>query len=73
MDVSREAPDVTTTPNLPTTIVDFRGFDSSIILSLRGEIPRPIGDFPENLSRAMLVGIMFVGGLGVQLRHDVTT
>ena len=31
------------TPNLPTNIVDFRGFDSSIILILRGGIPRPIG------------------------------
>ena len=30
-------------PNLPTNIVGFRGFDSSIILILRGGIPRPIG------------------------------
>ena len=30
-------------PNLPTNIVDFRGFDSSTILDLRGGIPRPIG------------------------------
>ena len=44
------------TPDLPTQIVDFRGFDSSISLILRGEIPRPIGDFPECLSQAMLVG-----------------
>ena len=36
--------------------MDFRGFDSSIILILRGGIPRPIGDFPESLSQAMLVG-----------------
>ena len=27
------------TPNLPTNIVAFRGFDSSTILNLRGEIP----------------------------------
>ena len=27
-----------------------------------------IGDFPESLSQAMLVGIMLVGGLGVCLR-----
>ena len=37
-------------------ILGFRGFDSSIILILRGGIPRPIGDFPESLSQAMLVG-----------------
>ena len=37
-------------PNLPTNIVDFRGFDSSIIVILRGGILRPIGDFPESLS-----------------------
>ena len=39
-----------------TNIVDFRGFDSSIILIPRGGIPRPIADFPESLSQAMLVG-----------------
>ena len=53
------------TANLRTNIMDFRGFDSSIILILRGGIPRPIGDFPESLSQAMLVGVMLVGGLGV--------
>ena len=37
------------TYGLPRTqIVDFRGFDSSTILILRGGIPRPIGDFPES-------------------------
>ena len=41
------------------------GFDSSIILILRGGIPRPIGDFPESLSQAILVGIMLVGKSGV--------
>ena len=45
--------------------MDVRGFDSSIILILRGGIPRPIGDFPESLSQAISVGIMFVGRLGV--------
>ena len=45
--------------------MDFRGFDSSIILILRGGIPRPIGDFPEGLSQAMLVGVTLVGRLGV--------
>ena len=58
------------TPNLPTTIVDFRGFDSSIMLILRGGIPRPIGNFPEGLTQAMLVGIMLVGGLGVTTRPN---
>ena len=53
------------TPNLPTNIVGFRGFDSSIILNLRGGIPRPIGDFPESLRQAMAVGVMLVGRLGV--------
>ena len=33
------------TANLRTNILDFRGFDSSIIVILRGRIPRPIGDF----------------------------
>ena len=37
-------------------IVGFRGFDSSVILILRVGIPRPIGDFPESLSQAMLEG-----------------
>ena len=43
------------TPNLPTNIVDFRGFDSSTILNVRGEILMSIGDFLEILSQAMLV------------------
>ena len=48
----------TSTPNLPTNIVDFRGFE-------RGGILMSIGDFPETFSQAMLVGIMLVGRLGV--------
>ena len=52
-------------PDLPTNIVDAIGFDSSAILSLRGGIPRPTGDFPESLSQAMLVGIMLAGRLGI--------
>ena len=44
------------TANLLTNIVDFRGFDSSVILILRGGIPRPIGDFPGSLSQAIWVG-----------------
>ena len=43
----------------------FGGADSSIIWILRGGIPRPIGNFPESLSQAMLVGVMLVGSLGV--------
>ena len=49
------------TPCLPTNIVGFRGFDSSIILIKRGGILRPIGDFPESLTQAILVGVMLVG------------
>ena len=32
---------------------------------LRGGVPRPIGNFPESLSQAILVGVMLVGRLGV--------
>ena len=53
------------TADLPTNIMDFRRFDSSTILSLRGGIPRPIGDLPESLSQAILVGITLVGRLGL--------
>ena len=45
--------------------IDVRGLDSSIILVLRGGIPRPIGNFPESLSQAILVGIVLVGRFGV--------
>ena len=34
------------TANLRTNSMDFRGFDSSIILILRGGIPMSMGDFP---------------------------
>ena len=54
------------TANLPTNIVDFRGFDSSVILIERGATLMSIGDFPEILSQAMLVGTMLVGRLGVR-------
>ena len=53
------------TANLRADILDFRGFDSSIILILRGGILMSMGDFPESLSQAILVGIMLVGRLGV--------
>ena len=55
------------TANLPTNIADFRGFDSSIILIYRGGIVMSIGNWPESLSQAMLVGIILVGSLGVAL------
>ena len=58
------------TASLRTKILDFRGFDSSIILFLRGAIPSPIGKFPESLSQAVLAGIMLVGRLGVRLIRD---
>ena len=48
--------------------MDFGGFDSSRILTLRSGIPRPIGNFPERLSQAILVGIILVGRLGVRSR-----
>ena len=53
------------TPNLPTNIVGFRGFDSITILIQRGGIVMSIGNLPESLSRAMLVGTMLVERLGV--------
>ena len=61
------------------TCMDFRGFDSSIMLNVRGGILMSTGDFPESLSQAMLVGIMLVGRLGVpvsvkkSLRHTAST
>ena len=53
-----------------TNIVDFRGFDSSTILALRGGILMSIGDFPEVLSQTMLLGTMLVGRLGVLEEHQ---
>ena len=41
------------TANLRTKVLDFRGFDSSIILILRGGILMSIGNFPESLSQAI--------------------
>ena len=48
-------------------ILDFRGFDSSVISNLRGGISRLIGNFPESLSHAILVGII----LGPSLRLEI--
>ena len=52
------------TANLRTEILDFRGFDSSRILSLRDGILMSVWDFPEMLSQQILVGMIFVGTLG---------
>ena len=53
------------TANLSTTIMDFRGFDSDVIVILRVGIPRPLGNLPEASSQAILAGIILVGPLGV--------
>ena len=53
------------TASLRTKILDFGGFDAGRILILRGGIPRPIGNFLESLSQAILAGILLVGRLGV--------
>ena len=53
--------------NLCTKILDFRGFDSSRVLILRGGVLMSIGDFPESLSQAILAGRFLVGRLGVAL------
>ena len=53
------------TATLRTKILDFRGFDSSRILSLRGGILMSIGNFPEVLSQGILEEIILVGRLGV--------
>ena len=54
------------TANLRIKILDFRGGDSNIIFSLRGGILMSIGNFPESLSQAILVGMILVGRLGVR-------
>ena len=70
-DVKVSEPASQDTANLCTKILDFRGFDSSIILMLRGGIPRPIGNFPEVLSQRILAGRFFVGRFGVHERQTV--
>ena len=51
------------TDNLRTKMLDFRGFDSSIILSLRGGFIRSTGDFLEIMNERILVCGLFVCGL----------
>ena len=46
-------------------IMEFRGFDSNIILIERGGIPRPIGISPEMFSQPIFGGIILVERLGV--------
>ena len=53
------------TPDFRTKILDLRGFDSSIILTLRDGIVMSKGNSPEVLSQAILVWIIVVGRLGV--------
>ena len=53
------------TANLCTKILNFRGFDSSIILHLGGGVLMFIADSPEVLSQQILVGIILVGRFGV--------
>ena len=55
--------------NLCTKILDFRGFDSSMILILRGGLLMSIGNSLEILSQPILVGILLVGRLGVPTLH----
>ena len=50
--------------------MNLGGLDSSTILIIRGGIPRPIGNFPESLSQAILVGIM-LGRLAVPFTLQV--
>ena len=61
------------TANLRTKILDFRGFDSGRILIIRRGIFVSIGDFPESLSQAILVGIMLVGRLGVMIMSIIVS
>ena len=55
---------VKTMANLRTKILDFRGFDTSIILILRGGVLVCIGGFPEIVSQRILAGMILAGGLG---------
>ena len=48
--------------NLRTEIPDFGGFDSIVILILRGGILMSIGDFQEILSRRILAGSILAQG-----------
>ena len=60
------------TANLRTKILKFRGFDSSTILILRGEILMSMMGFPEVLSQTILAGIILVERLCVHKGERVT-
>ena len=64
----RAARRLRSTANLRTRILDVRGFDSNIILSIRGGIRMSIGEFPKILGQQILVGIILVGRWGVDRR-----
>ena len=53
------------TANLRTKIIDFRGFDSSIIIISRAGFLMSIVNFLEVLSQRILAGVILVGRLGV--------
>ena len=57
------------TTNFCTQILDFGGFDSSIIFIVRAGTLMPIRDFPESLSQGILVGIILERRLGVSSAH----
>ena len=60
-------PELLLTANVRTKILDFRGFESSRILILRGGILMSIGNSPESLSQRILVGRFLVRRLGVEV------
>ena len=49
------------TANLRTKILDFRGFDPSVILSLRGGVLMSTENLPEVLIQGVFVGIIQYG------------
>ena len=53
------------TPNLRTKIMDFIGFDSSIMLIVRGGVLMPTENFTEVLSQGILAGIILAGRFAV--------
>ena len=63
--IPRHPAPLSSAANVRTKILDFRGFDSSIILHIRGGFLMPIGNFMENSSQQISVGIVLVGRLGI--------
>ena len=56
----------TYTANLRTKILDFGGFDSGIILIVKGWNSQAPKEFPGSLTQAILVGKMPIGRLGTR-------